>query len=96
MEFNNVKEIKDCEELQKLGKYEHTRVMLNGEEVIVCGTDMAYEDQIWSRSYLLISELSKRFELDVCLTDFATDMRDSVLSLLENYGVTFVDVFDEY
>lgn len=96
MEFNNVKEIKDCEELQKLGKYEHTRVMLNGEEVIVCGTDMAYEDMIYGRSHLLISELNKRFDLEIDETNFATDLRDAVLSLLENYGVTFVDVFDEY
>ncbi len=101
MFFNTEQEIKDNEELQKLGKYEHTKVMLYGEqgigdEVIVCGTDMPYEDIIYDRAYLMISELEKRFDLKIDKTNFSTELRDKALELLEDYGIRFIDMYDEY
>jgi len=97
--FNTLEELKADKELQNMSRYSSERVMLNGKEVIACRTNQGYEDIIWGGAYEMLEELNKKYDfrvdLDTC--ELASMVRDSVLDLLyEQYGIEFVDIFDEY
>lgn len=97
-EFKTLEEMRDDEELQNMGRYQWQKVKLNGEEVFACSTDQQYEDIIWGGIYEMLSELFKYYELEseFDASDYASDIRDKVLEMLEDEGVKFVDVYDEY
>ena len=99
-EYATVEEMRNDEEMQNMGRYCHVKAKIAGKEVIVCTTDQQYEDLIWGTLYELLEEIFKRYDLhsdEDALTDNASELRDKVLELLEKeYGIEFVDVFEEY
>lgn len=97
LEFNTKEELQDCEELQNMGRYRWQVVKLNGKEVIACTTNQQYEDIIWSGAQEILEELSAYYEKDFYTGDLATEVRNFILAKLESeYGIRFVDVFDDY
>lgn len=98
-EFKNLAELKADKELQTMSRYSSERVLLNGKEVIACRTNQGYEDIIWGNSYEMLEELNKKypFKVDIDTCELASQIRDFTLNALyEQYGIEFVDVFDEY
>lgn len=97
LEFKTKEELQNCKELQSMGRYEWQTVKLNGKEVIACTTNQLYEDTIWGGAQQILTELSSYYKKDLYTGDLATDIRDFILARLESeYGLKFVDVFDEY
>lgn len=98
-EFKNLAELKADKDLQTMGRYSSERVLLNGKEVIACRTNQGYEDIIWGSAYDMLEKLNKEYPLkvDIDTCELASQIRDFVLDTLdEQYGIEFVDVFDEY
>ena len=100
--FKNLKEAKAFYEKDEnyMGKYVHELVEIEGKKVIMCGTDMPYEDIIYDCCSQMIKRLYKQFpELGLELNDLpfeASDLRDKILEYLEEGGIVFEDVDDEY
>lgn len=98
-EFKNLAELKADKDLQTMSRYSSERVILQGKEVIACRTNQGYEDIIWGNAHEMLEELIKKYPLntDIDTCDFASQIRDFTLNVLyEQYGIEFVDVFDEY
>ena len=95
--FKSLEELQDNEELQKMGRYCWEKVKLEGKEVFACTTNQQYEDIIWGGIYEIMSELFDHFKIDDDdKSEYASLTRDYILELLEENGIKFVDVFDEY
>lgn len=97
-EFMTIKQMQNDEELQSMGRYQWQKVKVNGEEVFACSTNQQYEDIIWGGVHEMLSELFKHFELEgkFDASDYASDIRDNILEMLEDEGIKFVDVCEEY
>lgn len=97
-EFKTLEEMRNDEELQSMGRYQWQKAKINGEEVFVCSTDQQYEDIIWGGVYETLNNLFKHFELEseFNASDYASDIRDNILERLEDEGIKFVDVYEEY
>ena len=100
-EFKTVEEMRDDEDLQSMGRYQWQKVKVNGEEVFACSTDQQYEDIIWGGINETLEQLFKHFHISPednqdYLTDLSSVVRDFVLERLEENGIEFVDVYDEY
>ena len=101
-EFKSIEELQDDEELKKMGRYCWEKVKLNGKEVFACSTNQQYEDIIWSETYEMLEHLFQHFNIeqecnpDYFITDLSSQVRDFVLETLEENGIKFVDVYDEY
>lgn len=100
--FKNLKEAKAFYEKDEnyMGKYDHELVEIAGKKVIMCGTGMPYEDIIWDCYNQMINRLYEQFpELEEigqgCLPE-ASDLRDEFLDKLQEDGIVFEDVDDEY
>ena len=98
-EFKTLAELKADKELQTMSRYSSERVMLNGKEVIACRTNQGYEDILWGGAYSTLDELNRKYDLrvDIDACELASMTRDFILNALyEQYGLEFIDVFDEY
>ena len=97
-EFKTLEEMQNDEELQSMGRYQWQKVKLNGEEVFACSTNQQYEDIIWGGIYDMLDNLFEHFEIkrEFSASDYASDIRDKVLEMLEENGIKLVDVCDEY
>ena len=104
LEFNTVEELKNCKELMTLGRYQNQKVKLAGKEVYACTTNQQYEDIIWGGIRETLEKLNKQFGNDLFKDEDEDDItyassliRDAALEKLkEEFGIEFVDVFDEY
>lgn len=97
LEFKNVEELRGNKELQNMYRYEYKKVKLNGREVFACTTNQQYEDIIWGGVQDILEELDIHFGTKITRGDLATEIRDFILARLEyDYGIEFVDVFEEY
>ena len=96
LEFNTKEELQSCEELRNMGRYQWQKVKLEGREVIACTTNQQYEDIIWGKLHSIFEELNEYYGTDIWSDDLASVIRDEILERLENEGIEFVDVFDEY
>lgn len=98
LEFETIEDLRDSKELRDMGRYEHQKVLLDGEEVIACTTDQQYDDLIWGGVYEIIEKLKSEYDLeDVEECDIASETRDFILEKLsQDYKIEFVDVYDEY
>lgn len=82
-----------------MGKYDHELVTINGKKIIMCGTNMPYEDIIWDCYYQMLNRLSDQFpELEKLggLPLEVSDLRDAFLDKLQENNIVFEDVNDEY
>jgi len=98
-EFKTLEELQNNEQLQKMSRYSYEKVKLAGEEVFACTTNQQYEDIIWGSVCEMFHRLFEHFNIEYTGGDFgdwSSDIRDKVLELLEENGIKFVDVFDEY
>lgn len=100
-EFKTIEELQANEELQKMGRYCWEKVKLENREVFACTTDQQYEDIIWGGINETLEQLFKHFHISPednqdYLTDLSSVVRDFVLERLEENGIEFVDVYDEY
>lgn len=96
-EFKTIEELRNCEELQNMGRYEWQKVLLDGKEVIACTTNQQYEDIIWGGVYEILEQLNQKYRTKIVSSDLASEIRDEILERLEKYhDVSFVDIFDEY
>lgn len=96
-QFNTIEEAKEYG--KNFSKHQFERVLVAGKERILCGTDHAYEEELWGDAYTLMQNFCKRFgnEDEDNLTEMATAIRDLVLErFTEEHDVEFVDVYDEY
>lgn len=97
LKFKTIEELWDCKELQNMGRYNYQEVMLDGKKVIACTTNQQYEDIIWGGAHDILENLDAHFGTDIASGDLASQIRDFILSRLEDeYEIRFVDVFDEY
>ena len=96
--FNNVEELQNDKDLQSMCRYCWEKVELEGEEVFACTTNQQYEDILWGGAFEMLNQLCEHFRIEdeVDTSDFASIVRDFVLETLEERGIKFVDVFDEY
>lgn len=94
--FNSIEALQNNEELQKMGRYCWEKVKLNGEEVFACTTNQQYEDIIWSFVNEMLINLFMHFNINEDTEDHASEIRNLILDYLEENGIKFVDVFDEY
>ena len=96
--FNNVEELQNDKELQSMGRYCWKKVELEGKEVFACTTNQQYGDILWGGAFEMLNQLCEHFRIkdEVNTSDFASTIRDFVLDTLEERGIRFVDVFDEY
>lgn len=90
---------------KNFGKHQFEHVTIGTEKVILCGTDQAYEEQLWGDAYEMTKDFCMKFsiadETEDNFSDFATDMatqiRDLVLEHYEKeFKTRFVDVCEEY
>ena len=103
--FNTIEEAKEYGKENHFKNYHFEKAKINSDDIILCGTDKAYEEELWGDAYQLISDFCNKFgETDIeedDYSDFATDLaskiRDLVLSEYEkDQNVKFVNVWDEY
>lgn len=96
--FNSLEELQNDPELQKMCRYCWQKVELAGEEVFACTTNQQYEDILWGGAFEMLNQLCEHFRIEdeVDTSDFASIIREFVLDTLEERGIKFVDVFDEY
>lgn len=86
--FNSIEEAK--EELD-LGKYEHEKIMVDGKEVVMCGTCLVYEDEVWNAARELFVTASDALgyqvkdgeDYDDCYDYGASLVRDAVIKAIE-------------
>lgn len=97
-EFMTIKQMQNDEDLQSMGRYQWQKVKVNGEEVFACSTNQQYEDILWGGAYEMLDKLFEHFELKgkFDVSDYASIIRDNILEMLEDEGIRFVDVCDEY
>lgn len=102
--FNTIEEAKEYGVNQEFGEYHFEKAKIKSDDIILCGTDKAYEEQLWSDAYELISDLFEKFCEDLkeddysdFATDLATEIRELVLSRFEEeQHIKFINVHDEY
>lgn len=109
--MGKIREFKTIEEAKEYGKdfskHQHELVLVDGKKKILCGTDLAFEDEIWGNMYdtlqflyknFISSELIEEKDEDECLlTDKTSSLRDDILRWFEEtMDVEFVIVYDEY
>ena len=100
--FNSDAEAKEWGVKNSTGKYGYKNITINGEDVILCETNMAYENGAFeyiSKAYdYLASFLPANRQVDKCdFLDAKTDVLEYLIKCFEEYeGVRFLDVFDEY
>lgn len=101
----STKEFSSNEEMlqygESFGKHQFERVLCEGKTKILCGTDMAYEEDIWDGVDELLNSLINKFVGPDApreyLIDKITELRDDVIGYLEKtYDFEFVDVYEEY
>lgn len=99
-QFNTVEEAKEYGEI--FSKHQWEKVMVGSKEIILCGTDMAYEEEVWSDVYELLKSFVDKFgysedEIADDIVDKTSELRDEILEWFEKKTNTqFVDVCDEY
>ena len=97
LEFNSLEELKNNEELKALSKQDFQKVLLQGREAIVCGTNLVYEDMLWGGIYEIIYQVNEKFDLLLDECEFASQLRDEILDMIcDSYGIQFIDMCDEY
>ena len=105
MSFNTIKEAKEYG--KNFSKHQYEMILVNGKKKILCGTDMAYEEDIWGNVYDIIKTMYERFTTpemleenddDECLiTDKTSEVRDSIIEWFEKtMDVEFINVYNEY
>ena len=109
MKEQAIKQFKTMEEMKEYGKdfssHEHQTVELNGEKKILCGTDRAYEEEIWSSVNEILMNMCAAFGMQELAEDREADnivdesskLRDDIIEWFEkSFDVEFVNVYDEY
>ena len=103
-----MKEFKTLEEAKKWGesyftsKRQYEQIKVDGKLVILCCTDLAYEDEVWNKAYELAILTAECFGFkpdkeDDELMDEASGIRDYTIELIEQlYECSVEAVFDEY
>ena len=92
LEFKSVEEMREA--LQDITT--HKVVLIDGKETIVCPTNQLYEDIIWGKAFSMLSRLERRFDVEVYSCDLASEIRDAILEKLEENGIRFECVHEEY
>ena len=87
------------------GKHQFEKIKVNDENVILCGTDQAFEEVLWGDAYKFVEDFCKKFgPADIeedDYSDFATDLASKIRDLVikeyeEEHKVRFLNVWDEY
>ena len=83
---------------KSLGKYDKEIVSLNGKTIILCGTNLAYEDRISEIAENAITTALKEFGLKTSIgTDAVSELRESILmNLRSNFDMEIVEAVNEY
>lgn len=96
-EFDTLEELKNDPDLQKMGRYSWTKVMLKGKPVYACTTNQQYEDILWGGANEMLTKFNQHFNiLEDPSADLCSDVRDFILERLQEQGIELVNVFDEY
>lgn len=101
-EFDSDEEAKEAGKDKLRSKYDYRNAKINGEDVILCCTNMVYEDEIWNAASKIydwltgfLPECKRKAEYDYC--DAKSDIRDFIIKCFEEYeDIRFLDAFDEY
>lgn len=104
--FSSVEEAKEWGS-NNLGAHSFVKVRINNETkseiIFLCGTDKAYEEQIWSDIYEVIKKHLEYFDMDIdddddsSLVDKTSEIRDTVIGWIEmSTGTQLVNAIDEY
>ena len=101
--FKTLEEAKDYAKNFRKHQFEH--VSIDGSSAILCGTDQAYEEELYGDAYQMVEDFCMKFahepiSEDDC-SDFATDIATKIRDLIlkeyeEEHETKFVDVYDEY
>lgn len=98
--FKDDKEAKAWGQNQPAGKEEYINCKIGDENVILCQTNLVYEDTVWNASFdimrFLISMLPEQPANPDDFVDEASELRDKALELFQDtFNVRIVHVFDE-
>lgn len=104
--FSSIEEAKDWG-AQNLDEHEFVKAKIGNEDksevVFLCGTDKAYEEELWSDLYEILEKHLGYFDGDIDddddskIVDQSSELRDVVIEWIEEAtGNRFVDVSDEY
>lgn len=103
--FENDKAAKTYGFENGFGKYQFEKIKVNSENVILCGTDQAFEEVLWGDAYEMVGDFCKKFgSADIKeddYSDFATDLASKIRDLVikeyeEEHKVRFLNIWDEY
>ena len=89
--FSTIEEAKEYSKENHFGNYHFEKAKVKEENIILCGTDKAYEEELWGDAYQLVCDFCKKFgkeeieedDYSDFATDLATKIRDLVLSEYE-------------
>ena len=83
---------------KSLGKCDKEIVSLDGKTVILCGTNLAYEDKISEIAETTITSVVKEFCLKKDITsDSVSGLRESILMNLRSiFDIEIVEAINEY
>ena len=93
------------EHAKDFGKHQFEHVTIGEKSAILCGTDQAYEEELWGDAYQMVEDFCTKFSVQPTSEDehsdfataVATQIRDLILKEYEDeYKTKFVDVYDEY
>lgn len=102
-QFTTETEAKEYAKCFRSHQFEH--VSVDGNAVILCCTDKAYEEELWGDAFQMVSDFCEKFgpanKTEDDYSDFATDLASKVRDLVikeyeEQYHTKFVDAYDEY
>ena len=90
---------------KNFGKHQFERVEVAGKSVILCGTDQAFEEELWGDAYRMLLDFCDKFgakngsedDYSDFATDLASEIRDLILKRYEEENQTkFISVSTEY
>lgn len=100
--FASDEEAKEAGKYKLESRYDYKNVKVGCEDVILCCTNMAYEDEVWNAASeiydwltIFLPKNKRKAEYNYC--EAKSDIRDFIIKCFEEYeGVRFLDAFDEY
>ena len=87
--------------MAKFNAYSFEEVIVSGKHIILCGTDKAYEEKLWSDAHKLAEDFCKGFlpsQYNACFcSDMATKIRDMLLEeYKKEFNVEFLAICNQY
>lgn len=95
--FESLEALKNDSELMGMERYSWKKVLLKGKPVYACTTNQQYEDILFGGTYDMLTEFNQHFQIpEEPSVDLCSDVCNFILERMQEQGIEFVDVFNEY